>query len=149
MSDPAWLDDLLADGTEAALWVQAAGTATAPANADMLAFVTDVKNDAKGEVKKRGPHLRSKKMRGTSGGVEVSGSCTIDWSKSADAPRQLLIAAAYAGTRVKITVELFASGEKFVYDQALVDASIATKASEGTTGEFSWSADSCTPTAAS
>lgn len=148
MSDPTWSTRTLPAADEAIIYVQAAGTAGAPAAADELAFVSDFSIEIKGDRSKKGPWLNLNKKKSRVNGVEVTGSCTIDWSKAADATRAMLVNAALNGTRVKITAEIYASGDKFVSDQAAIDATVALSASDGTTGEFSFDIDLPTYTAA-
>lgn len=148
MSDPTWGTRTLPDAAEAIIYVQAAGTVAAPAAADELAFTSDFSIEIKGDRSKKGPWLNYNKKKSRINGVEVTGSCTIDWSKAADTVRALLVNAALAGTRVKVTAEVYASGDKFVGDEVAVDATVALSASDGTTGEFSFDIDLPTYTAA-
>lgn len=148
MSDPTWATRTLPASDEAMLYVQAAGTVAAPAAADELAFATDFSLEIKGDRSKKGPWLNYNKKKTRVNGVEISGKASIDWSKAVDAVRALIINAANGGTRVKITADMYASGDKFVVDQVAVDATIGLSASDGGTGEFSFEADSLVYTAA-
>lgn len=149
MSDPTWASRTLPDGAAATIYVQAAGAGTDPTASDMLAFVTDASIDITGQKTKKGPWLNYKKQKTVSSGVGYAGSATIDWSEAEDDVRAMLITAAVNQTRLKITVEVYESGDTFVMDQALPDASIAISAADGSTGEFAWESDTCVYTPAS
>jgi hypothetical protein len=146
MSDPTWSTRALPQAEEAIIYVQDAGTAGAPTSADELAFVTDFSVESAADRTEKGPWINYNRKKTVRAGTTFSGTFTIDWSKAADAVRAKVVAAAFTGSRLKITAEIYASGDKFVADQVDVDGSISLSASDGTTGEFSLAMDLVTHT---
>lgn len=150
MSDPAWASRVVIDGHDSRVWVQAAGTGSAPGDADLLGFVTAFDFSNEPNVTEKGPYVHLATVKKTLASYSASGSLTVDIADGTDAVRELFFTAMTNKSRLKLTVQMNpTTGPKEVFDQCVIGVSGSIDPAEGGTYELSFESDSYTHTAAS
>lgn len=148
MSDPAWATGrTIIDGHDGILYVQAAGATATPTTANELGWVTSLSFGYESEVTEKGPHLNRATKAKTIASYSASGEITIDVASGADTVRNLFFTAMTDKSRLKLTYQIDpSSGEKHVFDQAVIGFSGEMNPAEGVTYTFSFDSDTYTPT---
>jgi hypothetical protein len=146
----AWGDLTLISGSDAIIYVQAAGVTAAPTSANELGWVAEAGMELGQETTQKGPHINRSTISTTHAGKSVEANFTVDVSDGVDAVRALFFTSYEAQTRLKITVQLApTTGEKHVFDQAIPSISGTFDPAEGHQYEFTLTADTYAYTAAS
>lgn len=140
----SWITGTLVDGWNAVLYVQAAGVTASAGTADQVPYGTEVNWSTARTVVSRGPHLNKQALTKSVGGVNYSGSFTIDLHAAANTVRNNIMSAVNAGTRIKATLRIggVTSGEQYIWDQCIVSQDGAVDPSATATYTFNWEADS-------
>ena len=136
-------------GWNAVLYVQAAGVTASAGTADQVPYGTEVNWSTARTVVSRGPHLNKQALTKSVGGVNYSGSFTIDLHAAANTVRNNIMSAVNAGTRIKITLRIggVTSGEQYIWDQCIVSQDGSVDPAATATYTFNWEADSLSYTA--
>lgn len=149
MSDPAWALRTALDGHDGILYVQTAGTGTAPDADDELGFVTGFSFANEAQTTEKGAYLNLGRKKVTLSAYKASGSITVDVASGADTIRNLFFTAMTNKTRIKLTYQIdSATGEKHVMDQCIVGLQGETDPNSGVVYTFSFESDAYTHTAA-
>lgn len=153
MSDPTWASRVLVSGAEAVIYVQleptAGGDPTAPADANMMSFVTELSITAESQTSEKGPWLQLNKVKKSRAGLNFSGSFSSDMAKGADAVYALWLQVTHNDSqRLRITIEV-TDGPSWVAKQCIPSYEFSGDASDGYATSFSFESDDIVPTAAS
>lgn len=143
----SWTTGTLIDGWNTILFSQAAGTTASPGTADQVPYGTEFNWSTARTVVSRGPHLNKQALTKSVGGVNYSGSFSIDLHAASNTVRGAIIDAVNAGTKLKFTLQIGGtSGEKYVWDQCICSQDGAVDPSATATYTINWEADTLTYT---
>jgi hypothetical protein len=150
MSDPAWAARTLIDGHDSIIYVQVAGATATPGTADELGWASGISFGNEADVGEKGPHINLSRISKTIASYSSNAEITVDVASGADTVRNMFFTAMSAKSRLKITYQIDpTTGEKHVFDQALVGFSGETNPAEGTTYTFTLDSDDYAHTPAS
>lgn len=151
MSDPAWATGrTILDGHDGILYIQAAGATAAPTTAAELGWVTSISFGNEAEVTEKGPHLNRATKAKTLASYTANCEITVDVASGADTVRALFFTAMGNKSRLKVTYQMDpTTGEKHVWDQAVIGFSGEMDPGEGVSYTFTVDSDTYTHTPAS
>lgn len=149
MSDPAWLSDGEVAGTSGIVYLQAAGATAAPGTADELGAVLSTSEKHEPQETERS-YLNVSSVQSTLSAYKHSIDISVALLAGAQAVRQLLRTAIANKTKVKATIISgpTSTGEKDVYDQAVVSYTRNGDPGEGWTVDITLTGATWTGTAA-